>query len=675
MIEAELAKGAKLLQDKQLFEACDFFERLVQRFPKDSRCYSNLAVSYMMAGERSKASPVFLQAVKLSPKSPDLWYNYARCLVDLGNNQDAIKALQQCLNLNPRFAQAHTLVQQLQKASVKQQTPQQVSIPDLYQVAVRQFFQRNYAESERCLRRILLQDSQHKDTLNLLGAIHYERREFEPGLAIMSQLAERFPDDSSIICNLGKTYSKMNRSTEANATLRKAIEVNPDNDEARRELAFSLNYSGLGFEALEQYEHLFKKNRYDLLTASNLVYLLTWLGNLSPEELTRRHREVGDVMSEIAAQNPLPKKAKKPQTSTPFQKIRLGYISPDFRFHSVHLFLEGVIESQDRTQFEVFLYGNVESPDAHTEKYKSIANYRDISRLTDREAALLIQQEEIDVLVDLAGHTAKSRLAVLAYKPAPIQVCYLGYPVTTGLKEVDYFICDEFCDPYGEHDEHFVEKLIRLDRCKYSIRPKKTLPDVAPLPSLSGKPFTFGCFNNPSKYNDGVIQLWAELLNAVPDSRLLLKSRWFQDTTMFEATKKRFRNLGGDSDRLLLIDFTETTEDMDMALDPFPFNGATATLEAIWMGLPVLTLVGETHASRRGFSIMSSLNLTEFCAHSKEEFIRIAKDWSTRREELSVLRSELRERMRNSPLCDQLGLTRKLESAFVEMLKERSLTP
>ncbi len=690
MIETELTKGAKLIQQKQLFEACDFFEQLLKRFPKDSRPASNLAVAYLMVGEKKRAVEMFQYALKLSPKSPDLWYNLATCLAEIGDLQNASKSAQESLRLNPRFQQASQLLAKIASINTSNSTTQQpltqqnpvqkeqhLTSEQAYQLAVKFFQERKFHDAQTLIQKLLQAEPTNKNALNVLGAIYFENREYKLAKQLMEKLNAQYPNDSIVLCNLGKSYSKLVEHTAANEVLQQAIELDPENDEARRELAFSLVYSGLGLQAMHHYEVLLSKNPEDLVSASNLVYLLTWLGIYPQEELTKRHKSLGETYRKIAQRNPLNQNANHEQISASSRveienrKIRLGYISPDFRYHSVHLFFEGIMENHDRSKFDLCFYSNVEFQDDATTKYQQNGNFRDVNRMSDRDAAALIRQDQVDILIDLAGHTSKTRLPVLAYKPAPLQCSFLGYPNTTGMEDVDHFITDEFCDPYGKHDEHFVEKLIRLDQCKYVYRPRVSFPEVGPLPSLSGAPFTFGCFNNPSKYNDHVLKLWADLLNAIPDARLLLKAKWFLETAMTNSLRNRFAAVGGDTIRLLMHDYTDSTDDLDLALDPFPFNGATTTCQALWMGLPVLTTIGDTHICRRSYSIQNSMGLNDFCAENHEHFIEIAKDWTTRRNELSTIRHTLRERFNASPLRDELGLTRKLESALVQALKAK----
>lgn len=679
MIDAELTKGTQLLQNKQLYEACDFFEQLVKRFPKDPRPASNLGVAYLQVGEKARAIEMFKQAVQLSPKSADLWFNLAVCLAEVGQIEKALGAARESLVWNPQFQRAKELIQRLEQTSLKPVQPpsqnKEKVIYDLYMKAVQLYQQRRMHDAKNLILRLLEVEPEDKNALNVLGAIHFENQEYEAAQKLMKRLSEQHPNDPNIWCNLGKSYSKLTQHTAANEALRKALALDSENDEARRELAFSLVYSGLGKEAMKEYEFLVAKNPNDFVSHSNLVYLLTWLGIFPQEELTERHRVLGRQMTQNAQKNPLPPSARKlgkvfdPATGTQNRKIRLGYISPDFRYHSVHLFFSGIVEHHDQSKFELFFYSNTKRHDAATELYKSKGVFRDIVLLSDRDAALMIQNDELDLLIDLAGHTSKTRLPVLAYKPAPIQLSYLGYPNTTGMEEVDYFITDQFCDPQGVHDEHFVETLIRLETCKYAYRPKATFPEVSPLPCLAGNPFTFGCFNNPSKYNEQVFKLWADLLNAVPDSRLLLKAKWFLEPAMNEAIQERFKSVGGDTTRLVLHDYTESCDDIDIALDPFPFNGATTTCQALWMGLPVLTTIGTTHICRRSYSILNAVGLNDFCATSDQDFIEKARYWKAHPEQLAEIRLGLRKRFTASPLRDELGLTRSIESALTHALR------
>lgn len=353
--------------------------------------------------------------------------------------------------------------------------------------------------------------------------------------------------------------------------------------------------------------------------------------------------------------------------------LRIGYISGDFCSHSVAYFFEALLDEHARTQVTVWGYGNCPHQDSVTERIKDkLDHHRNVCGVSDEKVVEWIEQDQIDILVDLSGHTGENRLGVLAYKPAPVQVSYLGYPDTTGMPQVDYRFTDQWADEPGAQ-RYYTEKLLSLDSGFICYRPPEFAPAVGPLPAQSRGHVTFGSFNNSGKINARVIGLWARVLQALPTARLLLKFGGGDDERVRSIFLQQFQALGIGAERIRLIGRLAVVEHLDLynqvdlALDSFPYHGTTTTCEALWMGVPTISLVGQHHVSRVGLSLLSRVGLEVFTAGSEQEYVAKAVSFAQQTEHLSVLRQALRTRVGQSPLCDKRAYAKCVEAAYQHM--------
>jgi len=551
-------------------------------------------------------------------------------------------------------------------------------------------------------------------------------------------VVSRYPDDADTLHVLGAALHRQERRDEAIACYRKALQINPDLQETRYFLANALRETGADDAAEHEYSALLEKQPDHLHALNNLAALLTNRGRIqqagtmlgralklspdSPQLLINYGRaclHAGDVvaavdsyrkvlalqpdMSEahsnyLACLNYLPdiepgevfaahclwgeRHAAVLQSYTtwanrpePGRRLRVAYVSPDLCEHSVARFLEAVLSEHDHSQFEITCYADVLHPDPVTARLRLLCDrWRDTHDLTHEQLAERVRDDRIDILVDLAGHTANNRLLVFARKPAPIQVSWLGYPNTTGVPTMDYRLTDVRADPPGIADTLYTETLVRLPGCFLSYHPPEGAPDVGPLPMLSTGTVTFGSFNNLAKTTLAVIRVWAEILNAVPDSRLLLKSRTTGDPDVRQHLQELFDDQGIDTGRLLFHDSVPSFQghmavynQVDIALDTFPYNGTTTTCEALWMGVPVITLAGQVHVARVGVSLLTNVGMESLIARDSEDYVALAVKLAHQPDRLSTLREQLRERLRHAPLCDAPGFTRNLQVALRDM--------
>ena len=473
------------------------------------------------------------------------------------------------------------------------------------------------------------------------------------------------PEYVEALSSLGLVLSSTGNLDEAKAYLRQAVALNPNQAEAHNNLGNIFLEQGLLKEAARCYERALVC-RPDFAGAhSNLLVCRNYDPDAEPEALELEHRRWATQHS------PAGPYASHTNIRDPERPLRVGYFSPDFRRHAVAYFVEPLIANHDHAQVEVFCYAELSTGDDVTARFQARAHaWRPTFGLSDREVAEQIRADGIDILVDLAGHTSHGRLKLFALKPAPVQLSYLGYPNTTGLAAIDYRLTDAVADLPGEPNRS-VEELVRLPRA-FCYLPPAAAPAVSPSPAAKSGHVTFGSFHNLAKLNDRLLDLWCDVLRAVPASRLALFRHTLQGSTR-DYFHKQLTGRGILPDRFdlhtvqgnlgHLYDYAQ----VDIALDAFPWNGHTTACEALWMGVPVITLYGDRYAGRMAASTLTAIGLTELIARSPQELVSLAAGWSGDVGRLVRWRAELRERMRSSALCDGESFTRDLERTYRQL--------
>jgi predicted O-linked N-acetylglucosamine transferase (SPINDLY family) len=400
---------------------------------------------------------------------------------------------------------------------------------------------------------------------------------------------------------------------------------------------------------------------------SSLIYNLHLYSGYGSADLRREHEEWNRRYAEPLADSIRPHN----NVRDPDCRLRVGYYSPDFRDHVVGSNILPLLREHDHEHYEIFCYSNVLKGDAFTAKMKGYADvWRDIVALGDAEAAELVRRDGIDVLVDLALHTAGNRLLIFAHKPAPVQVTFAGYPSSTGLKTIDYRLTDPYLDPPGGSDEFYSERSFRLPHSFWCFEAQESDPAVNDLPALTAGHVTFGCLNTFRKISPATWGRWARVLHAVPGSELIVLA---PEGSARETATRILEKDGIDPYRFRFVSAKPRSQYMslyhriDIGLDTLPYNGHTTSLDSYWMGVPVVTLVGKTVVGRAGLSQATNLGLTELVAHGEEEFVSIAAKLARDLPGLAALRRGLRERMLSSPLCDAKGFTRGIEQAYRQM--------
>lgn len=500
-----------------------------------------------------------------------------------------------------------------------------------------------------------------------LGNLLFAQGEMAEAVELFSQVLAIRPDFAAAHNNLGNALSKLGHTPAAAAHYQQAVALAPTMAEAHNNLGCALFLLGQLGLAIAHYKEAISLDPAAPDAYTNLVLTLHYVPGVSNALIAETTLRWAQAIS-----RPLPQPSWR--SASPSERpLRVGYVSGDFRSHPVAYFIEGILAAHDRTAVEVYCYGNSTVTDATTRRIAGIADHwRDISGLSNRDAAHRIATDAIDILIDLSGHTAGNRLTVFARKPAPIQCTWLGYVGTTGLAEIDYIIADRFVIPPGD-DAHYSERPYRLPHSYLCFTPPDESVDVGTLPVLDSGSLTFGCFNNLLKVNGAVVDLWSSLLAAVPGSRLYLKTAQLDDAAVRQGFANEFAARGIGADRLRLEASSPRREllaaynDVDIALDPFPFGGGTTTLEALWMGVPVVTLRGDRFVGRVGESVLTTLGLGELVTAGAAEYLSTAVDLAGNVTRLAALRAGLRHRLVASPLCDAKAFARDLETAYRTM--------
>ena len=507
-----------------------------------------------------------------------------------------------------------------------------------------------------------------------LADILLSTRRFAEAVDVHRAFLALVPDCTAMRNNYAAALIDQNRREEARLELEQFRAVLPDVDMVHFNLAGIYREYGRADEAIAGYRRVLELKPGHAPSYSNLLFQLNSSATQNAETIFADHQRFGEAFARRYL-------APAPDPAWP-RRLRIGYLSPDFREHVVMRFFEPILANHDKGRFEVFLYHSHRLKDAASERLRAqCAAWLDCEDLSDTELAERIRRDRIDILVDLAGHTSDNRLLVFAMKPAPVQVTYLGYPNTTGLPAVDYRITDAYTDPPGESDRLSVERLVRLPGSYFCYRPLPGTPAVGPLPSLASGHVTFGCFNNFAKLSGNFFDTAAQVLAAVPGSRLLLKSRPLSIPEVANPLRRRFERAGVDPDRIEMRGWEAAMQEhlaiygaVDIALDSFPYNGATTTCEALWMGVPVVSLTADRHAGRVGSSLLNAMGLGEFVARDVREYVEISARLAGDSARLQDLRRQLRERMQRSPLMDEAGFARRLERCYVELWESRTGT-
>jgi protein O-GlcNAc transferase len=593
--------------------------------------------------------PMPVPAVETAPPpSPDAGLERARALRDQGRPEAALAELQALVALQPSLAEAHHQLGNVLKSL------------------------RRYPEAAASLRRAAALAPNNATVWLNLGVASLELSRRDEAVTCFRRAIRLEPVRPEAHNILGHAFLTQGRCTAAKRSLEEALRLRPGYPAAHDNLGRVLKAQGRAAEAIGHHRAaLAGAPRPE--THSNLLYTLNFPAETAPEEIASEHRRWGELYGKgQAMSSAVPLHDGTVNNLSLSRRLRIGYVSHDLVHHAVAYFIEPVLAARDPTAFEVFCYSDAPVVDEVTRRLRGLSDqWRDIAGQTDDRVAALIREDRIDILIDLAGHTARNRLLVFARKPAPVQVTWLGYPNTTGLEAMDYRLTEAVSDPPGQTERWHSEELIRLPGPFSCYGPPPESPPVGPLPALAAGQVTFGCFNNLAKLTPPAIDLWAQILREISGARLLLKSRGLADLETAAGVRAEFARRGIEPGRLELngqelsvARHLDLYNRVDLALDTFPYNGTTTTCEALWMGVPVITLAGATHVSRVGASLLTHLSAPDWIADSPAAYLARCRDLVGDLPRLAEIRTGLRERMRAGPLCDAGTFTRGFEAAL-----------
>ena len=603
---------ANVLRDqKKLSDAAQFYSAAIRLQPAFAEAHMGLSCIFFDQAKFAEAAAACVRAVELQGDNADFHRHLGATYARLGNLPQAADELAKTLSLRPSDVAAR------------------LELGNVF------WHQRNYAASAAEFRRIIEQCPTHAGAFTNLATALWKQGRLDDALSAASRAVELQPNWPAAHANLGGIFREQGKIPEALACHDRALALDPQNASMH----------------------------------SNRNSILLCIAGDDRQKIFAEHKKWNDVHA------PRPQAANfNAANRSSDRKLRIGYVSPDFRDHPVGRFILPALEHRDAEDFDVYCYSDVAQGDWLTQRIAAaVGQFRPVASLSNDRVAELIAADQIDILVDLAGHTAGNRLLLFARRAAPVQATYLGYPATTGLTAMDDRLTDSLADPPGQTEAFHSESLIRLDPCAWCFTQPGDSPPPNSPPAAKNGYITFGCFNSLAKVSDFTLALWSAVLQAV-DSRLLLKARGLKTLGARQRIIEAFARRGIGEERLTLLDWTATAAEhlemyrqIDIALDTYPYHGTTTTCEALWMGVPVITLAGPTHVCRVGVSLLTNAGLPEMVALSEGDFVNIAHTLAADLGGLSALRAELRGRLLRSPLTNVRGFNAALESAFQRM--------
>jgi protein O-GlcNAc transferase len=632
--------GVIALQVGRHDSAVEWIRQAIAVNPAGLDYHYNVGIALAAQGRLEEAIDAFHRALETKPDFPETHYNLANALRDRGRLGEAIAAYRHALRIKPNFAEAHTNLGNALKNN-------------------------GQLEEAIAAHHRALEFSPHLPEVHInLGTALAEQGRFEEAIAAYRRALELKPDCPEALNNLGALLAGRNQLDAAIAMHRRAIELKANYAEAHNNLGTALKNQGELTEAIVEFRRAIQWKPEYSAAHSNLIYALHYHPGHGGKQIVKEHQRWNRQFSDSL------KSFIEPHLNDPANagRLRIGYVSPDFRDHPVGRYLLPLFKQYDREQFEAVCYSGVAQPDWMTERFRALAvGWRNTVGMSDAQVAGMIREDRVDILVDLAMHTAGNRLLVFARQPAPVQVAWLAYPGSPGLPSIGHRLTDALIDPPAEKPPHSAEEPVRLPHCWCCYDAEGDSPEVNELPALSAGRMTFGSLNNFAKVNESVLALWALVLDSVKGSRLVLLC---PEGRTRERVRKFFGSRGVSPERVEFVGFLPRLEFLslyqriDIALDPFPCNGMTTTCDALWMGAPVLTLPGEIPVSRAGLSLLSTIGLGEFAAASEEDYVRSAAELAGNLPRLTDLRATLRARMQASPLMDAPRFARNVEAAY-----------
>lgn len=680
---ARQMRGAVAVELKQPDLALDLLRPLYDAKPDDPELMHLLACALVDTGDKESAIAIWRRGIATEKTTPGMLKVFGIGLYGAGDYETAIRAFERYVEVEPND---HEMVNALGCAYL--------DLGDLVRAA--QCFHRRvdaapedvvaitnlglcYAHQGRMptaielLEKALLLAPENGDVLLRLAHCKNAMGDVKSALEHIQNAVEHAPERADLQGMLGMMLSANGDIDSAIDAYERGLDLSPASPQILNNMAMALTAIGRGAEGTERYRGALKMLQPSVTAAavySNFMFSRHYDDEVTPETLLAEHRAFGEWVPNDGPATPPHHHANTPD---PERRLRVGYVSADFGVHPVGFFVGSVLPRHNPAEIETFCYSNREIEDPITWRIKGSArHWRVIANLTDERVLERIRDDNIDILVDLSGHTAGNRLTVFAKKPAPIQATWAGYVGTTGLEAVDYIIADRYHMP-PEIEPFHVERPWRMPHGYICYDPADYAPPVAPLPALANGYVTFGSLNNPSKVGARCLSTWARVVKAVANSKLLLRYRWMESEPNRARIKAAFEAEGVDPERVIILPRTggaemlRTYNRIDIGLDSMPYSGGLTTCEAMWMGVPVVTCPGLRFESRHSMSHLSNAGLGEFVTTSIDDYIATAARWADDLDGLARLRQGLRAQMATSPLCDPDRFTRDLDAEYRKM--------
>lgn len=612
----------------------------------------NEAIAHHNAGRFDRAEAIYRQLAQAAPRVAVVFDLWGRLAEQQGRSEDAIRYYTQACRLDERLVTTA------------------IQIASIY-IAIGRA-----ADAEKTLRWSVQKNPRSAAAYNALGFALKVQGRIPDAIACHQRAVTIDPKFVDGWLHYGLTLGLIGRNFQALPHYERALALDPSCAAARFGRAQSLDKVYRMEEAIAEYEAFLRMQPQHLEAMSNRLFVLQNSDALSREQRFADHRAYGKAVGEGPAVPP-------DYDLSPDRRLKVAILSADLRTHSCAYFIEPLIRHLDPAQFELYLYHDHFVEDTMSARLRGYAKvWRNFVGQAHGTVERAIREDKPDIAIDLGGHVGiMVRLPVFAKRIAPVQITYLGYPDTTGVPAMDFRFTDPIADPPGEADRFATEKLVRFAPVAWAYQPPLDAPEIAPSPCATGAPVTFGCFNSPTKFTNALFKAWALLMAEVPDSRLVLKGRDFEEAPVREQMLARMAAQGIPVDRLELLPRTVMTVDhlsqysrIDVALDTFPYTGTTTTCEALWMGRPVVTLCGDRHAARVGASLLTAAGHPEWIAQSPEEYVRIAVGLARTRSAITAHAVALRTELAKSALLDHPAQSARFAQALRECWRAK-VTP
>lgn len=656
------------------------YRRILEREPANDTAMFLLGIVELERNAHAAARELFERALALNGKLALYWLYLGRALHALDQHAAALIHFKRAREFDPKLLEAWlcegTLFQSLGALARAESTYLEAAAhnPEAAifheQLGALELARGQLDKAAERFARALQLNPRSITAATNLGATHDLSGRLEQARACFERACEIEPESAVAHANLGGAQWKLGQLTAAEGQLRTALSLDAGCNLAWVNLATIFLELGEVSESLSCYRRAFAIAP-SATYHTNMIGLMLYDPTIPPTAVLAEARRWGELHAPTASQP-----AYDLAGLLGSARLRIGYVSPDFREHAVAHFMEPVLAAHDASRFEILCYSNVKTPDEVTARMARHAQFRAIRGHSDADVAAQIRADGVHILVDLAGHTLDHRLALFGLRPAPVQATYLGYPGTTGVASIGYRFTDALADPQPSADLEYSERLVRLPEGFFCFRPPEHAPDVSALPRLERGHITFGSLNRLSKLSTAVFDTWTCLLARLPDARLILQNNLFSHASVRERVWTRFATAGVARERVELHPWLpfeahmRLYREIDIALDMHPWNGHTTTCLALHMGVPVISLVGDRFGGRMGLAILQRLGLTDWLATTPEQYVEIAIEWARDVTALAELRQQLRSRLASSSLCDAASFARGLEAAYETLWRE-----